>query len=46
MANKKVTYKEPGSYFSPGMKKAARDWEKANKATTQKPAPKNTGKKK
>ena len=45
MAAKKVTYKEPGSYFSPAMKKATRDWEKKN--AEKKPAtPKNTGKKK
>ncbi len=32
MAEKKttVTYKEPGSYFNEGMKKAAEKWEKEN----------------
>ena len=29
----KVTYKEPKSYFSPGMKKVASEWEKQNKAS-------------
>lgn len=36
MAVKKVTYKEPDSYFSPNMKKAAVAWEKAEKAKAQK----------
>lgn len=31
---KKVTYAEPKNYFSPAMKKAASDWDKANKAKT------------
>jgi len=35
MAEKKVIYKEPSSYFSPGMKKAAREWEKEQKAKSQ-----------
>lgn len=41
MADKKVTYKEPGKYFNPGMKKAAKEWEKSNgtKAPAKKPAP-------
>lgn len=30
MAEKNVTYKEPSSYFTPAMKKAARDWDKKN----------------
>ena len=42
MADKKVTYKEPGKYFNPGMKKAAKEWEKSNgsgaKAPAKKPA--------
>lgn len=28
--NVKVKYKEPDSYFTPGMKKAAEKWEKEN----------------
>ena len=32
MAEKRVTYKEPSSYFNAEMKKAARDWEKEQKA--------------
>lgn len=42
MADKKVIYKEPSSYFSPGMKKAAREWEKEQKAKSN--APKKKGK--
>ena len=30
MAVKKVIYKEPASYFSPAMKKAAAKWEREN----------------
>lgn len=37
MAERKVTYKEPSSYFNADMKKAARDWEKAQKAKSQPP---------
>ena len=40
---KKVTYKEPAGYFTPGMLKAAQEWEKNHKAETTKksaPAPK------
>ena len=29
---KKVTYKEPASYFNKDMMKAAREWEKTHKA--------------
>lgn len=37
MARKKVTYKEPASYFNADMRKAAADWEK-NKKKKTKPA--------
>lgn len=30
MAKKKMTYKEPASYFNADMRKAADDWEKEN----------------
>ena len=30
MAKKKITYKEPASYFNSDMRKAADDWEKEN----------------
>ena len=45
MATKRSTYVEPSDYFSPAMKKAARDWDKKQEAkkTEKKPA---TGKKK
>ena len=33
---KEVTYKEPESYFSPGMRKAAEEWEKNHRK--EKPA--------
>lgn len=36
MAIKKVTYKEPSDYFTPGMLKAAEEWEKEKKAKKQK----------
>ena len=32
MAEKKVTYKEPASYFSKGMKRAVEEWEKEQAA--------------
>ena len=35
---KKITYVEPASYFNADMKKAAREWDKAHKAETQKTA--------
>lgn len=37
MAEKRVTYKEPKSYFNEAMRKAARDYDKkqAEKAKTQ-----------
>ena len=31
MARKKVTYKEPASYFNAAMRKAAEDWDKEHK---------------
>lgn len=43
MADKKVTYKEPSSYFNSDMKKAAEAWEKEQKA--KKEAPKKKDKK-
>ena len=32
MANKGVTYKEPKDYFTPGMLKVAREWDKKQAA--------------
>lgn len=32
MPKKTVTYKEPSSYFSPGMRKVAEEWDKAHPA--------------
>lgn len=39
MAGKKVTYKEPASYFTPAMKKAAQNWEKSQAAKNKAPKP-------
>lgn len=36
MAIKKVTYKEPSSYFNEDMKKAAREWDKEHKQSQSK----------
>lgn len=44
MADKKVIYKEPASYFSPGMRKAAKEWEAAQKAKQAKTQDQNKGK--
>lgn len=41
MAIKKFEYKEPAGYFSPAMKKAAKEWEKEQK-TKQKKSTKKT----
>lgn len=38
MANKTVTYKEPKGYINASMRKAAEDWEKAQKAKEQQKA--------
>ena len=44
--SKKVTYKEPTSYFTPEMLKVAKEWDKAHpKKTETKPAPAKKGKK-
>lgn len=43
MAEKKVTYKEPGSYFNADMKKAAKQWDKEH-AQDNKSAPKRKSK--
>lgn len=40
----RVTYKEPKSYFNAGMKKAAKEWEKEQKAKNAQSAPKKKGK--
>ena len=45
MAAKKVTYKEPKSYFNEAMKKADRDYDKQQAAAKKKTAS-NTGQKK
>lgn len=49
MAEKKVTYKEPASYFTPSMLKVAKEYDKqqakAKAAATKKPT-KNSAKKK
>lgn len=45
MASKKVTYKEPASYFNEDMRKAAEKWDKENKDKKKAPA-KTAGKKK
>lgn len=39
--NKSTIYKEPKSYFNAGMKKAAKEWETAQKAKGSKPATTN-----
>lgn len=44
MAGKKVVYTEPSSYFNADMKKAAREWEKEQKAKAKANAPKKNGK--
>lgn len=44
MAVKKVTYVEPSNYFNADMKKAAREWEKEQKAKAKANAPKKKGK--
>lgn len=46
MAVKKVTYKEPSDYFTPSMRKAADEWEKANKKKQSAAKKSSTGKKK
>lgn len=43
--DKKVTYKEPKSYFTKSMLKAADDYDKAKKAAAQTTKPKATPKK-
>lgn len=42
MAEKKIKYVEPSSYFTPEMLKAAKEWDKQHKAEVKK----NTTKKK
>lgn len=44
MAVKKITYKEPSSYFSSGMKKAADDYEKKQAAENNKQTKSDSGK--
>lgn len=44
MAEKKVTYKEPSSYFNAEMRKAAKEWEKEQKAKKAQVTPKKKGK--
>ncbi|MBR4719393.1 MAG: hypothetical protein IKP31_04000 [Lachnospiraceae bacterium] len=46
MATKKVSYKEPASYFNADMSKAAKDWDKKHAADKKQPAKKQTAKKK
>ena len=45
MAIKKVTYVEPASYFSPNMRKVAREWEKEHANDKKTGADKKTTKK-
>ena len=44
MADKKVIYKEPASYFNADMKKVVKEWEQEQKAKAKAETPKKKGK--
>ena len=46
MAVRKITYKEPASYFNSAMKKAAKDFDKKQAAESKKTDSKSDNKKK
>ena len=46
MATKKVGYKEPAQYFTPGMRKVAEEWEKEHAKDKDKSSGKSKTKKK